>query len=114
MKDTVWKVYSGFAAPVLVVLLGASQQKRPPKARFAELDVERINIVEKDSKIRMVIAGRELARMFLLVEVQLALDQRDDAVALSPIVGWKDRDPGEHQVASDAATRALVEAWQAR
>ncbi len=44
----------------LVVILAASAFRAPQeqKARFAEIDVERINIVEPDGKLRMVLSNR--------------------------------------------------------
>jgi len=51
---------------VLVVALAVSAFRRPvvgvdiqqPKGRFGEIDVERINIVEPDGKLRMVLSNR--------------------------------------------------------
>lgn len=44
----------------LLVIVAASAFRRPQeqKVRFAEIDVERINIVEPDGKLRMVLANR--------------------------------------------------------
>ena len=42
-------------AVLVLAAFGAQQQKQ----RFAEIDVERINIVEKDGKLRMVISNQE-------------------------------------------------------
>jgi hypothetical protein len=49
----------GVGATALLALftLGAFRQAQRP--RFAEIDVERINIVEKDGKLRMVLSNRE-------------------------------------------------------
>ncbi len=53
-----WAVTSS----LLVALLALSAFRRPDvqqqRARFAELDVERINIVEPDGKLRMVLSNR--------------------------------------------------------
>ena len=46
------------SACLLIVALGAFRQPQQAKARFAELDVERINIVEPDGKLRMVLSNR--------------------------------------------------------
>lgn len=40
-----------------ILLMGFSSQK---KQKFGEIDVERINIVERDGKLRMVISNKEL------------------------------------------------------
>lgn len=58
------KAYALVSSALLVVLtLGAFRQPQGPehqsqKARFAEIDVERINVVEPDGKLRMVISNR--------------------------------------------------------
>lgn len=44
--------------PVLALLALAAFRQDAPKARFSELDVERINVVEPDGKLRMVISNR--------------------------------------------------------
>ena len=44
--------------PLLVVLALAAFQQGARKARFTEIDVERINVVEPDGKLRLVIANR--------------------------------------------------------
>ncbi|HPV75341.1 MAG TPA: hypothetical protein PLX31_10605 [Gemmatimonadaceae bacterium] len=46
------------SACLLILALGAFRQPQQAKARFAELDVERINIVEPDGKLRMVLSNR--------------------------------------------------------
>jgi hypothetical protein len=53
-----WRAYA--LALTAVVALGAARQSesKPDKARFTEIDVERINVVEPDGKLRMVISNR--------------------------------------------------------
>ena len=54
-----WAITSSTLA--LVLSVAAFRQPQPPvqeKARFGEIDVERINIVEPDGKLRMVLANR--------------------------------------------------------
>ena len=52
------KIYAGVATLCCVVfVLSAFAQAR--RQKFDEIDVERINIVEKDGKLRMVISNRE-------------------------------------------------------
>lgn len=46
------------SACLLILALGAFRQPQQARARFAELDVERINIVEPDGKLRMVLSNR--------------------------------------------------------
>lgn len=41
--------------------LSAFRQPRPQKQRFGEIDVQRINVVEPDGKLRMVISNRKLS-----------------------------------------------------
>jgi hypothetical protein len=53
------KIYAGFTTllcGVMITTAFTSQQSRP---KFEEIDVERINIVEKDGKLRMVISNQE-------------------------------------------------------
>lgn len=55
------KAYGVATTTVLAVLaLAAFQQARRPP-RFAEIDVERINVIEKDGKVRLVISNKERA-----------------------------------------------------
>lgn len=56
-RDVRWlKMYALFTTAALGVLaLGAFRQQ---KQRFGEIDVERINIVEPDGKLRMVLSNR--------------------------------------------------------
>jgi hypothetical protein len=52
------KIYAGVATLCCAVfVLSAFAQAR--RQKFDEIDVERINIVEKDGKLRMVISNRE-------------------------------------------------------
>jgi len=46
------------SACLLVLLFAAFRQPPQEKTRFAELDVERLNIVEPDGKLRMVLSNR--------------------------------------------------------
>lgn len=53
------KAYALFSSALLVILtFGAFRSSQQQKARFAEIDVERINIVEPDGKLRMVLSNR--------------------------------------------------------
>ncbi len=55
------KAYALVSSAVLVILtLGAFRQQTPitQRAKFGEIDVERINVVEPDGKLRMVISNR--------------------------------------------------------
>lgn len=55
------KAYALVSSAVLVILtLGAFRPQAPStqRAKFAEIDVERINVVEPDGKLRMVISNR--------------------------------------------------------
>ncbi len=54
-----WAITSSTIA--LVLSVAAFRQPQPPvqeKARFGEIDVERINVVEPDGKLRLVISNR--------------------------------------------------------
>jgi hypothetical protein len=56
------KCYAAVSSALLVVLALAAFQRQdapaPQRARFTEIDVERINIVEPDGKLRMVLSNR--------------------------------------------------------
>src|SRR6476646_3001470 len=48
-----------YGSTTLIVLMAASAfVRQPQKQKFGEIDVERINIVEPDGKLRMVISNR--------------------------------------------------------
>ncbi len=53
------KVYIIFASLVLLGLVFCGFARSEQKTKFSEIDVERINIVEKDGKLRMVISNSE-------------------------------------------------------
>jgi hypothetical protein len=53
------KVYAITATVVCVVLIASAFTLQSRKQKFEEIDVERINIVEKDGKLRMVISNQE-------------------------------------------------------
>jgi hypothetical protein len=52
------KLYAAGSSCLLVVLALTAFRRQPQRARFTEIDVERINVVEPDGKLRMVIANR--------------------------------------------------------
>ncbi|AHG93615.1 hypothetical protein J421_6080 (plasmid) [Gemmatirosa kalamazoonensis] len=54
----VLELYSAVSTCVLLVLALTAFRRQPGRARFTEMDVERINVVEPDGKLRMVIANR--------------------------------------------------------
>jgi hypothetical protein len=52
------KAYAAAGTLVVAALAGAAfQQASAPRQKFDEIDVERINIVEKDGRVRLVIAN---------------------------------------------------------
>src|SRR4029434_8576113 len=53
------KAYAFIATLLLCVLLFAGFIQANQKNKFAEIDVERINIVEKDGRLKMVISNSE-------------------------------------------------------
>src|SRR4029079_6848514 len=54
-----WKIYSTVTTLLIGALVLSAFQERRPK--FTEIDVERINIVEKNGKLRMTISNKERA-----------------------------------------------------
>src|SRR5215510_7957630 len=53
------KIYSAMITLLLVVVAISAFKLSSQKTKFGEIDVERINIVEKDGKLKMVISNRE-------------------------------------------------------
>lgn len=53
------KVYAVTITLALLVSVGSAVTLQSGRPKFEEIDVERINIVEKDGKLRMVISNRE-------------------------------------------------------
>ena len=53
------KVYAICITLTLLVSVGSAVTLQSGRPKFEEIDVERINIVEKDGKLRMVISNRE-------------------------------------------------------
>ena len=52
------RVYGLVATMLLVVFSLSAFKQATQKARFSEIDVERINVVEPDGKYRMVISNQ--------------------------------------------------------
>ena len=58
-KDIRFLKRYAFGSTTLIVLMGVMAfVRQPQKQKFGEIDVERINIVEPDGKLRMVISNR--------------------------------------------------------
>jgi|SRR5690348_15562609 len=53
------KLYALCSTAAFAVLALAAFTRRPAPTKFDEIDVERINVVEKDGKLRMVISNRD-------------------------------------------------------
>lgn len=53
------KLYAVFLTTAVGVVSLAAFRSGNEKPHFAEIDVERINVVEKDGKVRMVITNKE-------------------------------------------------------
>src|SRR5437867_12232471 len=53
------KMYAGAATLALAFSAGAALQSQTQKPRFDEIEVQRINIVEKDGRVRLVIANAD-------------------------------------------------------
>lgn len=58
-RELTWlRVHAGISTPLLIVVTLAAFRQETQKARFTEIDVERINVVEPDGKLRLVISNR--------------------------------------------------------
>jgi hypothetical protein len=53
------KIYAGVATLVCAIFLLSAFAYQNKKQKFEEIDVERINVVEKDGKLKMVISNKE-------------------------------------------------------
>lgn len=53
------KAYAAFSSLLLVFVTAAAFRRPAEKQTFGEIDVERINLVEKDGKVRMIISNVE-------------------------------------------------------
>src|SRR4051794_15530252 len=61
-RDVRWlKMYAlcSTAAFAVLALAAFARPAAAPKTKFEEIDVERINVVEKDGKLRLVISNRD-------------------------------------------------------
>ena len=59
-KDVrILKVYAVVATLLCAVFVLAAFTTQSRKQKFEELDVERINVVEKDGQVKMVISNKE-------------------------------------------------------
>ena len=56
-----WKIYSTVTTLLIAALVLSGFQQPERKAKFSEIDVERINIVEKSGRLRMTISNQERA-----------------------------------------------------
>ena len=63
MKTVVWepvlKAYAAMITLVCVILVSGAFAPQGQKTKFDEIDVERINIVEPDGRIKLVLANKE-------------------------------------------------------
>ena len=53
------KGYVVAAASLVVVATFLTLRQTPPASRFEEIDVERMNVVEKDGRVRLVVSNKE-------------------------------------------------------
>jgi hypothetical protein len=59
MELRILKVYAFISAALLGLLFFIAAQGRSQRARFEEINVERINIIEKDGRLRLAISNNE-------------------------------------------------------
>ena len=59
-RDVRWlKIYAVASTLAFLLLATAAFVPSPKRQHFGEIDVERINVVEKDGKYRMVISNKD-------------------------------------------------------
>jgi hypothetical protein len=74
------KLYAGGSTLALVFLAGAAfRQAQAPRQKFGEIDAERINIVEKDGRVRLVLANGERQAVTVLDGKQILPNRKRDA-----------------------------------
>jgi hypothetical protein len=74
------KGYAAGSTLAIVFLTGAAfQQAAAPHQKFGEIDVERINIVEKDGRLRLAIANAERQAVTVMDGKQILPDRKRDA-----------------------------------
>jgi len=54
----VWKAYATVTTLLIFILIGSAFAFEAQKTKFAEIDVQRINVVEPDGTLRMVISDK--------------------------------------------------------
>ena len=76
------KIYAGGSTLALVFLSAAAfrqAQTTTPRQKFDQIDVERINIVEKDGRVRLVIANSERQAVTVVDGKALLPNRKRDA-----------------------------------
>jgi hypothetical protein len=74
------KAYAVGSTLAIVFLTGAAfRQASAPRQKFGEIDVERINVVEKDGRTRLVIANAERQAVTVIDGKQILPDRKRDA-----------------------------------
>ncbi|MCP3917596.1 MAG: hypothetical protein GY711_18785 [bacterium] len=58
-ESSILRAYASLTTAVLLVLIGRLSQEPQDASRFQEITVERINVVDSDGSMRIVIANRE-------------------------------------------------------
>ncbi len=74
------KIYAGLSTLALVFIAAAAfRQAAPAKQKFDEIDVERINVVEKDGRVRLVIANSARQAVTVIDGKQILPSRKRDA-----------------------------------
>ncbi|MGB7082753.1 MAG: hypothetical protein WBD54_14055, partial [Candidatus Acidiferrales bacterium] len=53
-----WKAYATVTTLLIIVLVGSAFALEEQRTKFTEIDVQRINVVEPDGTLRMVISDK--------------------------------------------------------
>jgi hypothetical protein len=74
------KAYAAASTLALVFIAAAAfRQAAPAKRKFDEIDVERINVVEKDGRVRLVIANSDRQAVTIVDGKQILPNRKRDA-----------------------------------
>jgi hypothetical protein len=71
------RIYTGSLTVALLLLIAFSFTHKNGNPRFEEIDVERINIIEKDGKLKMVISNRQRQHPGMINGKEMPARQRE-------------------------------------
>jgi len=73
------KLYAAAATIALAFLAGTAVQSQTQKHTFDEIDVQRINVVERDGRVRLVIANADRQAVTVIAGKEILPDRKREA-----------------------------------